>query len=255
MKLNLERPLVFFDLETTGVNISTDRIVEISMVKVMPNGDEETKTRRINPEMNIPAESTAIHGITNEDVKDCPTFKQLANGIKAYIDGCDMAGYNSDKFDVPLLNEEFNRAGVEIDMHDRKYIDVQTIFYKKEPRTLIAAYAKYCGKNLEEAHSANADTQATVDVLKAQLDTYTDLENNVDFLSEYSHHNRLVDFAGLMVYNDKDEIVFNFGKYKGKKVEDILSREPSYYAWIENGKFTQDSKDCLKKVKDGMKKK
>ena len=203
MQLNLRNPLVFFDLETTGINIVKDRIVEISFVKVHPNGKEECKTRRINPEMPIPPESTAIHGITDEDVKDCPTFKEIAKSLAAQIEGCDLAGYNSNRFDIPLLVEEFLRAGVDIDLNKRKFVDVQTIFHKMEQRTLSAAYKFYCDKSLENAHTAEADTMATYEILKAQLDRYPDdLQNDIEFLSKYSSFTNNVDFAGRMVYNE-----------------------------------------------------
>ena len=203
MQLNLRNPLVFFDLETTGIDIVHDRIVEISMVKVMPNGDEIVKTRRINPGMPIPPESTAIHGITDDDVKDCPTFKEIAKSLAAQIEGCDLAGFNSNRFDIPMLAEEFLRAGVDVNLGRRKFVDVQTIFHKKEQRNLTAAYKFYCQKDLENAHSAEADTMATYEVLKAQLDRYPDLENDINFLSQYSSFNKNVDFAGRMVYNEQ----------------------------------------------------
>ncbi|MBO4332967.1 MAG: ribonuclease H-like domain-containing protein [Paludibacteraceae bacterium] len=253
MKLNLTRPLVFFDLETTGVNVGKDRIIEISFVKVYPNGDEDIKTRRINPEMHIPESSSAIHGIKDEDVKECPTFKEIAEQLKNELADCDIAGYNSNKFDVPLLAEEFYRAGVEVDLHDRKFVDVQTIFYKKEPRTLTAAYKFYCDADLIGAHGATADTKATYEVLKAQLDRYSDIENNIDFLSEYTSFTKNVDFAGAMVYNDQHEPVFNFGKHKGKKVTDVLKVEPSYYGWMMQNDFSHDTKAILTKIKDNLK--
>ena len=205
MQLNLKNPLVFFDLETTGIDIAKDRIVEISMVKVMPNGEEIVKTRRINPGMPIPPESTAIHGITDEDVKDCPKFKEIAKSLAAQIEGCDLAGFNSNRFDIPMLAEEFLRAGVDVDLNRRKFIDVQTIFHKMEQRNLTAAYKFYCNKDLTNAHSAEADTMATYEVLKAQLDRYPELENDVNFLSKYSSFTNNVDFAGRMVYNEKGQ--------------------------------------------------
>lgn len=229
MQLNLKNPIVFFDLETTGINIVKDRIVEISFVKVHPNGKEESKTRRINPEMPIPPESTAIHGITDEDVKDCPTFKEIAKSLAAQIEGCDLAGYNSNRFDIPLLAEEFLRAGVDIDLNKRKFVDVQTIFHKMEQRTLSAAYKFYCDKSLENAHTAEADTMATYEILKAQLDRYPDdLQNDIDFLSKYSSFTNNVDFAGRMIYNEEGKEVINFGKYKGKLVEEVLKTDPGY---------------------------
>ena len=248
MKLNLKRPIVFFDLETTNADPGTARIVEISMIRVMPNGDEDTLTRRVNPEMHIPEDSTKVHGITDEDVKDCKTFKELAPEVAKFIEGCDFAGYNSNKFDVPVLAEEFFRAEYSINLHNRKLVDVQNIFFKLEPRTLSAAYKFYCHENLEDAHSANADTMATYEVLKAQLDKYDELENDVDKLSEFSCFTRNVDFAGLMVYNDKDEIVFNFGKHKGKKVLDVLKQDRGYYGWVMGNKFTHDTKEKLTEI-------
>ena len=249
MQLNLRNPLVFFDLETTGIDIAKDRIVEISMVKVMPNGEEIVKTRRINPGMPIPPESTAIHGITDEDVKDCPKFKEIAKSLAAQIEGCDLAGFNSNRFDIPMLAEEFLRAGVDVDPNRRKFIDVQTIFHKMEQRNLTAAYKFYCNKDLANAHSAEADTMATYEVLKAQLDRYPELENDVNFLSKYSSFTNNVDFAGRMVYNEKGQEVINFGKYKGRLVEEVLKSDPSYYAWIMNGDFPLNTKKMLTEIR------
>ena len=250
MQLNLRNPLVFFDLETTGINIVKDRIVEISFVKVHPNGKEECKTRRINPEMPIPPESTAIHGSTDEDVKDCPTFKEIAKSLAAQIEGCDLAGYNSNRFDIPLLVEEFLRAGVDIDLNKRKFVDVQTIFHKMEQRTLSAAYKFYCDKSLENAHTAEADTMATYEILKAQLDRYPDdLQNDIEFLSKYSSFTNNVDFAGRMVYNEDGKETINFGKYKGKLVEEVLKNDPGYYSWIMNGDFPLNTKKVLTEIK------
>ena len=249
MQLKLKNPLVFFDLEATGIDIVNDRIVEISMVKVYPDGKEECKTRRINPQRHIPAEATAIHGITDEDVKDCPTFKEIAKSLAAQIEGCDLAGYNSNRFDIPLLAEEFIRADVDIDLNHRKFVDVQTIFHKMEQRTLSAAYKFYCNKELEHAHSAEADTFATYEVLKAQLDRYTELENDITFLSKFSSYNNNVDFAGRMIYNDKGQEVFNFGKYKGRLVEEILKVDPGYYSWIMNGEFPLNTKQILSRIR------
>lgn len=249
MQLNLKNPLVFFDLETTGIDIVKDRIIEISYVKVFPNGKEESKTMRINPGMPIPPASTAIHGITDDDVKDCPLFKNVAKQLAAQIEGCDLAGYNSNRFDIPLLVEEFLRAGVDIDLTRRKFIDVQTIFYKMEQRTLAAAYKFYCQKSLENAHTAAADTMATYEVLKAQLDRYPELKNDVAFLSEFSSFTNNVDFAGRMVYNDKNQEVFNFGKYKGRLVEEVLKQDPAYYSWMMNGDFPLNTKQKLTEIK------
>ena len=250
MNLNLKNPLVFFDLETTGINITRDRIVEISLLKVHPNGKKESKTRRINPEMPIPPESTAIHGITDEDVKDCPTFKQVAKSLAEMLEGCDMSGFNSSRFDVPMITEEFLRAGVDFDTSKRKFVDVQIIFHKKEQRTLGAAYKFYCDKELENAHSAEADVIATYEVLKAQLDKYDDLENDINFLSkEYSSFNNNVDLAGRIILNDKGVEVFNFGKHRGKSVVEVLNREPSYYAWMMDGDFSLNTKQMLTKIR------
>ena len=249
MRLNLKNPLVFFDLETTGIDITKDRIVEISYVKVFPNGKEESKTMRINPERPIPPESTSIHGITDDDVKDCPTFKAVAKTLAAQIEGCDLAGYNSNRFDIPLLAEEFLRADVNIDLNRRKFVDVQTIFHKMEQRTLSAAYKFYCNKTLENAHTAAADTMATYEVLQAQLDRYPELQNDIAFLSDFSSYNNNVDFAGRMIYNDKKEEVFNFGKFKGRLVEDVLKNEPGYYAWMMNSDFPLNTKQKLTEIK------
>jgi DNA polymerase-3 subunit epsilon len=250
MKLNLKNPLVFFDLETTGINISRDKIVEASFLKVYPNGKEEIRTYRINPEMHIPEESTAIHGITDEDVKDCPTFKQLAKTLADFLEGCDMAGFNSSRFDVPMLAEEFLRAGVEFDISKRKFVDVQIIFHKKEQRTLEAAYRFYCDKELDNAHSAEADAVATYEVLKSQLERYPDLVNDINMLSkEFSSFNDNVDFAGRIVLNEKGVEVFNFGKHKGKAVAEVFKKEPSYYAWMMEGDFPLNTKQVITKIR------
>lgn len=250
MKLNLKNPLVFFDLETTGTNINSDRIVEICYLKVYPNGNEESKTLRINPEMHIPEASSAVHGIYDEDVADCPKFKDVAKNIASDIEGCDLAGFNSNRFDIPVLAEEFLRAGVDIDLMKRKFVDVQVIYHKLEQRTLSAAYKFYCDKNLEDAHTAEADTRATYEVLKAQLNRYADvLENDINFLSNYSCYSRNVDFAGRIVYNDQDVEVFNFGKYKGVSVKEVLQKDPGYYSWIMQGDFTLNTKNVLTKIR------
>lgn len=250
MKLNLKNPLVFFDLETTGVDTVKDRIVEISFLKVHPNGKEEIKTKRLNPEMPIPAEATAVHGISNEDVKDEPTFKQIAKSLAVQIEGCDLAGFNSSRFDLPLLAEEFLRAGVDIDFSKRKMIDVQVIFHKKEPRTLEAAYKFYCDKTLEDAHSAEADTLATYEVLKGQLERYPDLINDVEALAkEFAAYNNNVDLAGRIILNEDRIEVFNFGKHKGKSVVEILKNEPSFYAWMMDADFPLNTKQVLTKIK------
>ena len=250
MKLNLKNPLVFFDLETTGTNINSDRIVEICYLKVYPNGNEESKTLRINPEMHIPEASSAIHGIYDADVADCPTFKDVAKNIANDIEGSDLAGFNSNRFDIPLLAEEFLRVGVDIDMMKRKFIDVQVIFHKLEQRTLSAAYKFYCDKNLEDAHTAEADTRATYEVLKAQLDRYPDvLENDMKFLADYSSYNKNVDFAGRIVYNEQGVEVFNFGKYKGMSVAEILKKDIGYFGWLMQGDFTLNTKNVLTKIR------
>lgn len=250
MQLNLKNPIIFFDIESTGLNVASDRIVEICMVKVHPNGDTETKTRRINPTIPIPAESTAIHGIKDEDVKDCPTFAQIAKSLAQWMEGCDIAGYNSTKFDIPMLSEEFLRVNINFDFRKRKLVDVQNIFHKMEQRTLSAAYKFYCQKDLENAHSAEADTMATYEILMAQLDRYPEaLQNDMAFLAEFSTKSRFVDYAGRIILNDKDIPVFNFGKHKGRPVKEVLETEPSYYAWIMNGDFTLDTKQVLTEIK------
>lgn len=250
MQLNLKNPIVFFDIESTGLNVATDRIVEICAVKVMPNGDEEIKTRRINPTIPISPEAQAVHGISNEDVKDCPTFKEIAKSLAKWMEGCDFAGYNSIKFDIPLLAEEFLRAGVDFDFRKRHLVDVQNIFHKMEQRTLSAAYKFYCQKDLENAHSAEADTLATYEILKGQLDRYPDtLQNDVKMLAEFSTKTKLADYAGRIALNDKDVPVFNFGKHKGKPVEEVFVSEPSYYSWMMNGDFTLDTKKVITEIK------
>ena len=250
MNLNLTKPIVFFDLETTGVNIATDRVVEIAILKVFPNGNKESKTWLVNPEMEIPKEASDIHGITNERVVTEPTFNELAAEVSKIIDGCDLAGFNSNRFDIPLLAEEMLRAKVNFDMNNRVAIDVQVIFHKKEERTLSAGYKFYCDKDLENAHSAEADTLATYEILKAQLDKYDDLENDVNFLNEYSTHNKRADFAGFIMFNEDDEEVFTFGKHKGQKVSDILKKDKGYYSWIQNADFPLYTKKVLKQIKE-----
>lgn len=250
MELNLKNPLVFFDLETTGTDTVRDRIVEISYLKIYPNGKQEMKTKRLNPEMPIPPGATAIHGISDEDIKDSPTFKQIAKSLADHIEGADLAGFNSSRFDVPLLAEEFLRAGVDIDFSKRKMIDVQIIFHKKEQRTLEAAYKFYCDKTLIDAHSAEADTLATYEVLKAQLDRYPDLENDMQKLaSEYSFFNNNVDLAGRIIKDENGIEVFNFGKHKGKPVVEVLKKEPSFYAWMMDADFALNTKQALTKIK------
>lgn len=250
MKLNLKKPIIFFDLETTGTNITQDRIVEISYLKIMPNGAERTYTQRINPGMPIPEASTLIHGITDDDVKECPAFKEVGKEIARDFEGSDIAGFNSNRFDIPMLAEEFLRAGINIDLSRHRLIDVQVIFHKMEERTLSAAYKFYCGKQLDNAHSAEADARATYEVLMAQLDRYPDvLKNNMKFLSEFSSFTRNVDFAGRIIRNDKGEEVFNFGKYKDMPLIEVFERDPGYYSWILQGDFPLNTKQVLTRIK------
>ncbi|HEY4785501.1 MAG TPA: 3'-5' exonuclease [Bacteroidales bacterium] len=249
MKLNLKNPLIFFDLETTGINVASDRIIELSYLKVFPDDHEESKTIRINPEMPIDPKATAIHGITNEDLKDCPTFKSIAQTLANTFEGCDFAGYNSNKFDLPLLAEEFLRCDVDFDLKKRKFIDVQVIFHKMEQRTLSAAYKFYCSKDLDNAHSAEADTRATYEVLQSQLEKYHDLNNDVDKLSDFSAQTRNVDFVGRIVLNEKDVEVFNFGKYKGMAVEEVFEKDPGYYGWMIGNDFPLYTKKVLTAIK------
>lgn len=248
MSLKLDRPIVFFDLETTGTNIGDDRIVEISYIKVYPDGHEESGTRRINPGRPIPAEATTVHHISDEDVKDEPRFEQVAQALSEVFTNVDIAGFNSNRFDVPLLVEEFLRAGVNIDFSNCRFVDVQTIYHKMEQRTLSAAYRFYCDKNLEDAHSAQADTRATYEVLLAQLERYDTLQNDINFLSQFSTHTRNVDFAGRIVYNDKDVPVFNFGKYKGMPVAEVLLRDSGYYSWMMQGDFPLNTKNVITNI-------
>lgn len=249
MKLNLKKPICFFDLETTGVNVAKDRIVEIAILKVYPNGNKESHTWRVNPEMPIPPKTTAIHGITDEMVADEPTFKELAPKIYAMIKDSDLGGFNSNRFDIPLLAEELLRAEVDFDMKKALSIDVQTIFHKMEKRTLAAAYKFYCDKELVDAHSAAADTQATYEVLLGQLAMYEELENDVSFLAEFSSHKDHVDFAGFISYNEKEEEVFSFGKYKGRLVEDILEVDSGYFGWLQNADFPLYTKKVLTRIR------
>lgn len=250
MELKLTKPLVFFDIESTGIDPIRDRIVEISLIKISPDGQEEVRTRRLNPGMHIPAGATAIHGITDEDVADCPSFAQVAKSLATFLKGCDLGGYNSNRFDIPMLVEEFLRAGVDFDLKGRRFIDVQNIFHKMEQRTLSAAHKFYCGREIENAHSAEADIRATYDVLKAQLDRYCDdLENDVEFLSEFSRMGRSVDLAGRIALNDKEVPVFNFGKHRGKPVVEVFNREPSYYNWMMDGDFPLNTKQVITQIR------
>jgi DNA polymerase III subunit epsilon len=249
LNLNLKRPLAFIDLETTGINVSADRIVELSVLKISPNGKEEWMSTRINPGIPIPPKTTAIHGIKDEDVANSPTFKEVARNLAAFLEGCDLAGYNAIKFDIPLLAEEFLRVNVDFSFIKRRYVDVQVIFHKKEQRTLSAAYLFYCKKDLEGAHGSKADTAATFEILKSQLDRYTDLENDVEKLADYSSFNSNVDFAGRIILDENGVAVFNFGKHKGKSVEVVFAQEPAYYSWMMNGDFPLYTKKVLTEIK------
>ncbi|AUC75719.1 3'-5' exonuclease [Olleya sp. Bg11-27] len=249
MSLNLTKPICFFDLETTGINITSDRVVEISILKVFPNGNKESKTWLVNPEMPIPAVVSAIHGVTDERVANEPTFKQLAPEISAMIKDADLAGFNSNRFDIPLLAEEMLRAELDFDMKGRVAVDVQTIFHKMEKRTLGAAYQFYCNESLENAHTAEADTLATYEVLKAQVERYDELENDTKFLAEFSSHRKFADFAGFIGYNKEDKEVFAFGKHKGKLVLDVLEKEPGYFGWLLNADFPLYTKKVLTAIK------
>lgn len=249
MELKLNRPICFFDLETTGIDVARDRIVEIAILKIFPNGNKESKTWLVNPTIKIPAQATAVHGITNEKVANEPTFAELAPQIYQMIKDSDLAGYNSDRFDIPLLAEEMLRAEVDFDMKNRVAVDVQTIFHKKEERTLSAAYKFYCGEVLENAHSAAADTEATYEILKAQLDHYDDLENDMKALSVFTSRKKSVDFAGFIALNDQGKEVFTFGKHKNALVEEVLEREPGYYGWIQNAEFPLYTKKVLTAIK------
>ena len=249
MNLELTKPLAFFDLETTGLNIATDRIVEISIVKILPNGEKEVKTELINPTIPIAKESSEIHGITDEKVKNKPTFKALAKDLDEFIKGCDLAGFNSNRFDIPLLAEEFLRAGIAFSVADRKLVDVQNIFHKMEQRTLVAAYKFYCNKDLSNAHSAEADTTATYEILEAQIEKYEGLNATTDFLSDFSQTTKNADLLGRFVYNDENIVVFNFGKHKGKAVTEVLEKEPGYYGWMMNGDFPLYTKKVIKDIK------
>ena len=249
MELKLSKPICFFDLETTGIDITKDRIVEISILKVYPNGNKESKTWLVNPTIPIPKATSDVHGITDERVAGEPTFKELAKQIHNMIKDSDLAGYNSDRFDIPLLAEEMLRAEVDFDLGNRVSVDVQTIFHKMEQRTLSAAYKFYCGKDLIDAHTASADTNATYEILKAQLDRYDNLENNIKKLSEFTYRKQIADFAGFIGYNAKGEEIFTFGKHKGKRVEDIFDEEPGYFGWLLGADFPLYTKKILTAIK------
>lgn len=244
--LKISRPIAFFDLETTGVNISTDKIVEIAIVKLMPDGTRIAKRKLINPEQ--PILNSDIHGVTDEMVKDAPTFKVVANEIKQFVENCDLGGYNSNRFDVPLLMEEFLRAGMDLDLTHNKMLDVQHIFYSMEPRTLTAAYKFYCGKDLENAHSAEADINATIDVLESQLKRYDNLGETVESILTVVGEEKIVDYARRFGFNDKDEEIFNFGKFKGRVVTEVLKSEPQYYDWMMKGDFPLHTKKKLTEI-------
>lgn len=245
--LQLKKPLAFIDLETTGVNLGLDRIVEIAIVKILPDGTKSIKRKLLNPEMAIPKASSDIHGITDEMVKDAPTFKQVAHELKQMLDGCDLAGYNSNRFDIPLLMEEFLRVQVDFDMKNRKLLDVQNIFHKMEPRTLGAAYKFYCNKALDGAHGAEVDASATHEILEAQLERYPALGNNVDTILKTIGEDVIVDFARRFIMENGTE-VFNFGKFKGRPVADVLKSEPQYYDWMMKGDFPQHTKQKLTEI-------
>ncbi len=262
MKLNLKKPIAFFDIEATGLNPAKDRIVELSVLKINTNNSKESKTWLINPDYPISAEATSVHGYSNEDLKDKPTFKNIASEVKMFITGCDLAGYNSLKFDIPMLVEEFLRAEVEFDVKKCSLIDVQNIFMKMEQRTLKAAYRFYLNKDLDNAHSAEADTNATFEILEAQLDRYEEVEftdrkgntsvpviNDMKALHNFSSHNKNADLMGQIIYNTAGEEIFNFGKHKGKTVVDVFTKEPAYYSWIMNADFPQYTKNLLTKIK------
>lgn len=249
MNLELNRPIVFFDLETTGINIASDRIVEISILKVFPNGNKESKTWLVNPTVEIPKGASDIHGITNDKVANEPTFAVLASQVYELIKGCDLAGFNSNRFDIPLLAEEMLRAEVDFDLNNIKFVDVQTIFHKKEQRTLSAGYQFYCNKELEGAHSAEADTNATYEILLAQIEKYDDIGTTVNELSEFSSHQKRADFAGFIQFNNKDVEIFTFGKYKNRTVLEVLAENPGYYNWIMNADFPLYTKKVLTNIR------
>jgi len=248
MPLQLARPIAFIDLETTGVNLSTDRIVEIAIIKISPDGTRQTKRKLLNPQMPIPKQVTELHGITDEMVKDAPTFKQVSNELKQFIENSDLGGYNSNRFDIPLLMEEFLRSGLEIDLSTRKMIDVQHIFYTMEPRTLTAAYKFFCQKELTDAHGAEADISATIEVLLAQLQRYPDLGESVDSILSRIGEEKIVDYARRFVLDDKGVEIFNFGKYKGRPVMDVLKAERQYYDWMMKGDFPLHTKQKLTEI-------
>lgn len=248
MQLNLKNPIAFFDLETTGLDIIHDRVVQMSILRIDLKGNEEMKSWILNPECNIPDQNAKIHGITNEMVKDKPTFKEIGKTVAQFLKGCDMAGFNSNRFDVPVLAEEFARAEVDFDLKNRKFVDVQTIYHKLEQRNLSAAYRFYCDKSLDNAHNAEADTVATYEVLKAQVEKYDIVKNDINWLAKFSTYHKNADFVGRVIFNDKKEEIFNFGKYKGKTVRAVFKRDPNYYSWIMNGDFSLYTKKVLTEI-------
>lgn len=245
MNFKLSRPLLVFDLETTGTHPAKDRIIEISLIKVNPNHSRETKTWRVNPEMPIPAESIAVHGITDEDLKDAPTFKTIAPEVMAFIKGSDLAGFNSNKFDIPMLAEEMLRVGMDFDLSNIRLVDAQVIFFKKEPRNLAAAYRFYCQKELTDAHSAEADALATLEILDAQLGRYEDLPQDIAALSEFSSFGKTADLAGFIGFDEENQEIFTFGKYKGQRVQDVFQKDIGYYGWLQNADFPLYTKRVL----------
>ncbi|MFN5253946.1 MAG: exonuclease domain-containing protein [Chitinophagaceae bacterium] len=247
MQLQLSHPICFLDLETTGINVSLDKIVEIAIIKIMPDGTKQIKRKLVNPEMPIPAAASEVHGISDEMVKDAPTFKQIANEIKQFIEGADLAGYNSNRFDIPMLNEEFLRAGIQIDMLSRKLLDVQKVFHMMEQRTLSAAYKFYCDKNLEDAHTAEADAMATFEVLEAQVVKYPQIGNTVESIVKFTGEDQIIDFARRFIY-ENGVAVFNLGKHKGKPVTQVLKEEPQYYDWMMKGDFALHTKQKLTEI-------
>jgi len=262
MELNLSRPLAIFDLETTGIRVATDRIVEICVIRVEPDNSSQVKTYRVNPGIPIPLDATLIHGISDEDIKDAPTFKDLAEELHELYKDCDLSGYNSNRFDIPLLVEEFLRAGIDFDLRDRNFVDVQNIFHRMEPRNLRAAYKFYCDKELIDAHSAEADTVATFEILQAQIERYKDTEykdddgnvsipiqNDMKALHQFSYNTKFVDLIGHVVFNAQQEEVFNFGKHKGRKVEDVFRKEPQYYDWMMKAEFPLSTKKVITSIK------
>ena len=255
MHLKLTRPSAIFDLETTGLNITSDRIVEIAIIRVEIDGSESEYLRRVNPEMPIPAEVSAIHGIFEADLVDAPTFAEIAEEVVAFIGDSDLAGYNSNKFDIPVLAEELMRAGSDFDVASRRFVDVQNIFHKMEQRTLAAAYQFYCEKPMENAHNALYDARVTLDVFRSQLDRYNTLENNVDYLSAFSKagNYNLLDFAGRLAINEHGEAMYNFGKHKGKTIRDVMRSEPGYYGWMLDADFPLYTKKCLRVEMDKLK--